>query len=104
MNQEHLTNLIRDLEHVARRPSMYLGKADIQAAIFFLQGFGCALQSAFGLNFGQIQRQVIVDRGWDLPKATGPGIEHQMIQRGKTPAEVIEELVAIQIDVLRQWK
>ena len=101
MSRDHAAKLIELLETVQQRPHMFFGKPDIQAAIFFLYGVDAVLQASFGFD-SRLKERVIVERGWQLPKASGPGIESQMIQRGKSPPEVIEELVAIEIDVLQR--
>ena len=87
-----------------KHPDMAFGKADMQAAVFFLQGFRTALQSAFDLRaaYHDLQDQVIVERGWELPKATGPRLKQQMLQKGKDPLEVIEELFAIEIETVQR--
>lgn len=94
-------SLVRSLEMVARRPHMFFGTADVRAAQVFLMGFQVALLNAFRLD-RTLWEKVILERGWELPKATGPGIEAQMLKRGMSAEEVIAELVEIEIDLVNR--
>jgi hypothetical protein len=94
--------LIHFLEHVAARPAMYFGTADVNLAVQFLAGFHAALYHALFVESRHAKDQVIRDRGWQLPRATGPGIEHQMLSAGLSPEQVINELVAIEIEVIKR--
>lgn len=103
MSREQASRLIELLERVSQRPQLFFGAPDFQAAVLFLMGFAAALESAFGVDNHLAKRErVILERGWELPKATGPGIEGQMFQKGMSPVEVIQELVAVEIDLLQR--
>jgi hypothetical protein len=103
MNREQAEKLIARLEVFQRSPNLFLGDTAIKAASIFLEGFAYAIMAVFEMPRDRATwEEVIRGRGWNLPMATGPGIEHQMIEKGMSQSEVIEELTLIQIEVLRR--
>ena len=86
------------LDHVRKRPSMYLGTPSGEAVKLFTEGFRCAYH-ATGLPLTlDVRRQATNDRGWGFP-ATGPAEE--MRNRGYTEAQVVDELLMIGIRILQ---
>lgn len=103
MNQEQADKLIARLEVFQRRPHLFLGDTDIKAASIFLEGFGYAVMATYETpRETAIRDHIIRERGWNSPKAGGPGIDHQMIEKGMSQSEVIEKMTLIEIEVLRQ--
>ena len=103
MTSQQASQLIEVLQYVAKAPGMFLGKPDIKLAIVFLFGFRIALEKACGLDLS-LALQVITSRGWQLPRgASGPAsvVHKQMLERGMSSEQVIAELVAIEIDVIK---
>jgi hypothetical protein len=103
MNREQVEKLIARLEVFQRRPHLFLGDTDIKAACVFLGGFAYAIMATFEMHRNPATlEEVIRGRGWNLPMAAGPGIEHQMVEKGMSQSEVIAELTRIEIEVLRR--
>jgi hypothetical protein len=100
MTAQQASDLIELLQTFAKRPGLFLGKPDILLATVFLSGFGSALWKAFGIG-PALGEQIATDRGWQMPKASGPGIHAQMLERGMSVEQVIAELVAIEIEVIK---
>jgi hypothetical protein len=100
MTSYQASQLTELLQTFAKGPEMFLGKPDILLATVFLSGFGAALWKALEVDPG-LEERVIRDRGWQTPRATGPGIEAQMLERGMTTEQVISELVAIEIGMIK---
>jgi hypothetical protein len=103
MTPKQAANLIECLEKLGERPGLFLGKIDIDAAELFLSGFMGAVRIALLDDEKYLARweQVVQNRGWEKPKATG-SFAQQMIQKGMSPSEVIQELVAIEVESLRR--
>ncbi len=77
---------------------MYFGAVDVEAAIHFLNGVRLAVAAFAGDNL-TIWRQVIAERGW------GAGAMHPsrpMLDRGFSPARVIDEMLVIEIETVRR--
>lgn len=100
MNQGEIAKLIERLEHVGKRSSMYVGSFEIEPLFYWLAGFMVAVWTTTYKNHFEIYKQIIDQRGWNFPPANGRYIYHEMVERGMTAEKVIEELVAIEIDVL----
>jgi hypothetical protein len=90
------------LERVAARPARFFGKADILLAVTFLSGFRTALSLAFDADT-DVSDRVIANRGWAFPRAHEAGTERQMLGKGMSPEQVIGELVAVEIEVIKRW-
>jgi hypothetical protein len=79
---------------------MYFGKVDVLAAVQFLNGFQFAIGAAFGFDRERrLREQVVKARGWRWFAALHP--YEEMIRRGMPPERVIDELLVIEIEVLR---
>jgi hypothetical protein len=93
-----MNRLIACLESARTRPTMYFGSLDVDAAKHYLNGVELALL-AFVQNPIETRLQVLADRGWRV-NALGPSVE--MIERGMSPAEMIDELLVIEIETIRR--
>ena len=51
---------------------------------------------------GHLADGIIADRGWQPLSAAAPALYQQMLHAGLSPADVINELVAIEIEVLKR--
>lgn len=102
MDTKDLENLITCLENVRKRPAMYLGRTDVEWAFHFLNGFQSAVWVIFGVSrdcYSAEWEQVVEGHGWEwLPVHP----YHQMVERGMSPQEVIEELVTMEIELLQR--
>jgi hypothetical protein len=100
MNEHQAAKLIEVLEKFSRRPHMFLGKSDVLLAQVFFSGFRCAFDRLVGLQ-ASVEGQVIRDRGWTIPGATG-SIAHQMSAKGMDEEQIIRELTAIEIEIVKR--
>ncbi len=88
-----LANLLGILEHVKKRPGMYIGPESVEAAIAFLAGFSCAAGAALGWDWERrlaVLEEVIKGRGW---RCTATGPHRQMIAKGWTVGQIVTELI-----------
>jgi hypothetical protein len=100
MNLDQTASLIARLEGIRKRPAMYFGKVGVEAAVQFLNGFQVAVGAICGFEReGQLREQVIKGRGWPW-SAMHPSRE--MVRRGMSPEAVIDELLVIEIEVIRR--
>lgn len=90
------------LRTLGRKPALFVGSIDVQATVLFFTGFCGAVRIAYDLETTEIWKQVVQERGWQPPKATGPGLNHEMVQKGLSASEAIEELVNIEIEVIQR--
>lgn len=95
---EQVSHLITLLDSMRKRPGMYFGEVAIEPAIHFLNGWHLALSVWLGEGIAG-RRAVEVERGWPV---SGHHPSHHMLERGLTPAEVIDELLDIEIETLRR--
>lgn len=101
MTSKQADNVIKLLEFVGKRPSMFLGKPDIQLAEVFLMGVTATLDKVFVRR--PIRSDVVEERGWTVPQGNASsGLHQQMTKRGLSPEEVIQERVAIEIEVIKR--
>jgi hypothetical protein len=100
MNSDEAESLIACLESTRKRPAMYFGKVEVEAAVQFLNGFQVAVGAMCGFDRGRaLREQVLRGRGWPW-SAAHPF--HEMLRRGMTPEAVIDELLVIEIEVVRR--
>jgi hypothetical protein len=101
MTREQHKLLVERLQHIAKRPSMYFGKLDPERAALWLSGFATAIDIQGGLTDErrQLRQEILEARGW---KVNATSSWQQMVGRSMTPAEVIAELIAIEIEVLNR--
>lgn len=97
MTRDDLAKAIDTLEEARQWPGMFMHPTGEASAQNFLSGFGAACY-AFGVTLSlEHRRQAAADRGWSFP-STGPA--GQMRERGYTEAQVVDELIAIEIQAL----
>jgi hypothetical protein len=101
MNAQRTSDLIQLLDRVAARPSAFFGEPNVLVATTFLCGFRTALSLAHDLDW-DIGDSVMAERGWKPGNVAGPGPYQQMLRAGMSPAQVIAELVAIEIETLKR--
>ena len=101
MVPQQASELIGLLETFGARPGLFLGMPDVLLATVFLSGFRAAIAKTGGVA-SDLHQQVAEDRGWRMPNASGPGIEGQMLRSGMSSEQVIAELVAIEIEVIKR--
>lgn len=96
-----LQQIITLLEHIRKRPGMYLGPPTVDALVHFLHGFhaGCKIAGYHVTHVPESAYHAIVEaRGWAF-LANKPIAEMQA--RGMSEFEIIEELLQIEIAT---WK
>ncbi len=98
MYTKQVDRLIECLENARTRPAMYFGEVDVDAAMHYLNGLGLAIMVWLEED-RQIRNQVTAARGWH-PTAMHPSRE--MIECGLTPAQVIDEMLVIEIETIRR--
>ena len=100
MNREQIDKIIELLEDARKRPPMYIGGYDVDAAWHFCNGVEAACW-AFGEK-GQmpLRWQVLQERGWNTD--TARHFSHEMKQRGLTGQAMVEELFDVEIEVWRR--
>ncbi|HEX4591436.1 MAG TPA: hypothetical protein VH120_15985 [Gemmataceae bacterium] len=98
MDMKQIARLFECLESARTRPAMCFGAMDVEAAMHFLNGVGLAVSAFVGDHPGTKLR-VIADRGW---RVSGTHPSREMIERGWTPAEVIDEMFVIEIETIRR--
>jgi len=102
MSVDHVSQIISCLEGFRRRPQMYCGRLEVEAAVQFLNGFQIGACAALGVDRDlSIREAVTTKRGWRW-SAVHPA--RQMIARGLSDEEVIAELAAIEIDFWTQLR
>ncbi len=85
------------LERFRSRPAMWVGDDDPERAAIFLTGF----HSGVGLKPLELseQKEVWESRGWKVTATSGI---KQMIDRGLSPLEIIDQLVSIELEMLQR--
>jgi len=98
--RSQLAKLIGCIESIRQRPEMYIGSLDVTAMVHFLSGWQTAIGMFIEADQGLfIREQVVKGHGWEW-SARNPSEE--MVSRGLSSREVIEELLAIEVEVLQQ--
>ena len=95
------TNVVEMLQLFAPRPALFVGNDDQERVELWLAGFMAAIEVQVGLMYErrQIREGVWTARGWAL---TSTSSWRQMLARKMSAAEIIAELVNIEIDYLNQ--
>ncbi|MDB5385810.1 MAG: hypothetical protein JWM11_1456 [Planctomycetaceae bacterium] len=99
MHADSIRQLVACLESFRERPAMYLGKIDVECADQWLSGFELAVNVLLGRDDLNVRQRALTSRGWSW-SARRPSAE--MVERGLSPAAVIDELLLIECEVLRQ--
>ena len=96
---EQHKRLVECLQLLAKRPALFVGDHDPERIELWLSGFAVAVQLNGDIadERRQLREQVMKARGW---KVTATSSWRQMLETNLTPAEIIEEMVAIEIQVL----
>ncbi len=95
---EQVSRLIACLEKARRWPAMLFGSVAVEPAKHFLAGLDFALGEWLGNSF-DTRLAVQAERGWPQ---TDRHPAHHMAERGLTPAEIVDELLVIEIETLRR--
>lgn len=94
-----IDQLIEHLRSFQKRKEMYVGHATIEAVEAFLTGFRIG-RHGMGLEIDlDLQCAAQATRGWEQ-SAAGP--VPQMRSQGLSDNEIMNELIEIEIDVLRE--
>lgn len=100
--REMAKNLIATLEVVKRRPLMYIGTDDPQAILIFVTGMIMALQNTDYVDLmprrDAIRDSILDERGLDISL----NLVQQMIDRGMDYTAIMNEVVAIEIEAIKQ--
>lgn len=96
----NLESLIEALEYVRTHPRLYF--LDSAQAAAFMSGIAFA-SSTFGFvkNYTQEYRKVTQERGW---KETPQHIKEQMKEKGLAEWDIVDELIAIEIEIYQRQK
>src|SRR5690606_37802565 len=89
------------LEHMRKRPGMYIGTLTVSNVDTFLRGFVLGRELIDpDLKHDKIYRETIANRGWksDSPQT----VWRQMQERGFTDQAIIDELLTIEFEVWKQ--
>src|SRR5436305_12608024 len=88
------------LESARSRPAMYFGEVDPDAAMHFLNGLDLSIAAwCNGDDILKTKRNVVEERGWSM---NSMGIDRQAAARGRSAAQIIDELLVIEIELLRR--
>jgi hypothetical protein len=96
---EQIAGLIAGLEKARRYPGVLFREATVQTVSDTLSGLITGLSAWLGDSL-DTRFNILAERGWPTESAYHPS--HFMIERGLTPAEVIDELIVIEIETLRR--
>ena len=95
--QEAIYKLIETLQHVIKRPTMYMGRATWDAVNIFIYGFSCAY-GAVGVPLTlDLRRQATNSRGWEFTSLRGAD---KMRKKGLSEEQIVQELLRIEIKML----
>ncbi len=99
MNIDVVDSVINLLEKVRSKPMVYIG-VDLSRIISFLDGVHAVCQTiGIQCGYGPMYEQVMTERGWTYsPK--GPWQE--MKERGLSDTDIVDEIINIEIEVLRR--
>jgi hypothetical protein len=104
MEADKISKVIVMLEAMRKRPLMYIGVRDVQAAECFLAGLGMGYHIFSGgdlPDFEEVKKRVISERGWEVTN-TPPSKE--MRERGMDDEVIVDEVIAMEIEVWRRMK
>lgn len=100
MDEKQAHAVIEALEHIRKRPGMYFSD-EFSAAINFITGFETACRVLFSEleRTTEVVQDVLAERGWQ-GNSTG-FLWKEMETQGLEQSAIIEELLAIEIEI---WK
>lgn len=98
--REQIAAVIDLLEKVRPVPHMYMVRHDTDLAVAFLRGVAKTAEKLLGVDTsGEVRWRVGEDRGW-VVGARGPILHMQ--REGLTHEAIVDELIAIEIEVWRR--
>lgn len=98
--QQTIERCIERLAHMTARKPMYVYPLTVDTMKNFLNGFVCAYSACDNLQWPRdIRRRVEERRGW---RKTPTGPIQQMQANGMTDEQIMDEMIAIEVDVLRE--
>jgi hypothetical protein len=99
-NAEECSRLVEILRRMAKRPALFVGNDDPERVELWLGGFVAAIHAPTKKQ-RQLREQVWTSRGWKL---TATSCWRQMLERKLTPAEIVAELIEIEIEILNRMQ
>ena len=100
MNREQIAKIIELLEESRKRPPLYIGGYDVNAAWHFCNGVEAACWAFGEKGHSPLRRQIVQERGWNSD--TAQHFSHEMKQCGLTQQAMVEELFDVEIEVWRR--
>jgi predicted nucleotidyltransferase len=103
-DREKVRTMVNTLEHIGKRPGMYIGSNDPQLLQVLLDGIQAGA-SLFGLyqssdsNYHSVYEQVMKARGWS--RNSRPLYMH-LRDHGLSDDAIIQEMIAVKIEVLKR--
>ncbi|MFO0203802.1 MAG: hypothetical protein ACK528_11805 [Alphaproteobacteria bacterium] len=94
-----IDQLIEHLQSFQKRKAMYVGHVSIETVEAFMTGFRIGRHGMGLENDRELQWATEAARGWEQ-SAAGPVL--QMKSQGLSDNEIMDELIEIEIDVLRE--
>ena len=99
MTSAKITEIIKFLEAVRKRPNMSVLNFNIEAMEALIHGFnvGCYLceEKLFPQKHKEIKDNVTIEREWHLKPVS---VTYEMKERGLSDEEIIQELLTIEIE------
>jgi hypothetical protein len=95
---DQVAGLIAGLDKARHYPGILFREPTVQTVADTLTGFHTGI-SAWLPDAGGIRWAILSERGW--PRS-GYDPSHHMLERGMTTAEVIDELLVVEIETLRR--
>lgn len=89
--------LVKLLRLMSARPALFIGNEDPERAELWLSGFAWAILPSPSDEQRRLREKVLKARGW---RVTATSSWRQMLERNLSPAEIIAELVEIEIEFL----
>lgn len=101
MTPEQTAQLVDYLQLFATRPPLFIGNDDPERAELWLSGFAAAIEIQDGLTkrHHDLREEIWKCRGWEVRSTS---TWRQMVERKMTPTDIIAEMVAIEIDLLKK--
>jgi hypothetical protein len=97
---KRLASMLDILEHMRKRPDMWIGSRSVSSVNTFLTGFDLASQ-IFAPEFDSkaVYREIVASRGWEA--ASPQPVWHQMQEQGFKEQAIVDEILTIEYEV---WK
>lgn len=92
--------VIEIIEHFRLRMGMYIHPKDVPNTRSFLAGVAAGASTCGIRRDWDVYRKVLKARGWNAESPIGP--EQEMEERGADSQQIMDELITIEIEVLRQ--